>query len=334
MELILFDVALAARVLRRDKRFTIATLATLALGIGATTAVFSTIYGVLIRPLPYPDSGQLVHVYQLHEGAPLPPGDAPLANTTMYAWRRNLKSVDDLAAYCSRGYTVTLDGEAVRIHGAEASSSLFPLLRARAQLGRFFASAEDAPNANGVVVISDRLWRRRFDARGDAVGRVFIIDSKPHTIVGVASPDGAMMPLSSQMSAATAQPRFATTVLAAFATLGSRSPARPLRDADACRRSRRRELGVRVALGASRRSRAGARAPRRTAARIARHGRSASWPSGVHAADEQPAVRRHPLDAAAYLAAPCVLLPIAALACLAPAFRAAATDPAVVLRGD
>jgi len=185
----LADVAQAVRVLRRDARFSIAALTTLALGIGATTAVFSTIYSVLFRPLPYAESGRLVRAYEVHQGAPLPPGDPPLANTTMYAWRRSLNTLEDLAAYYGREYTVTLDGEAVRIHGAEASSSLFPMLRVNAQLGRFFTAAEDVPNANRVVVISDRLWRRRFATRSDVVGHAIAIESKVYTIVGVAPPD-------------------------------------------------------------------------------------------------------------------------------------------------
>jgi len=189
VDILLGDVAHAFRVLRRDSRFSIAALTTLALGIGATTAVFSTIYSVLLRPLPYSDAGRLVRAYEQHQGAPLPPGDPQLANTTMYAWRRSLNTMEDLAAYYGREYTVTFDGEAVRIHGAEASSSLFPLLRVNAQLGRFFTAAEDAPNANRVVVISDRLWRRRFDARADAIGRAIAIESKVSTIVGVAPPD-------------------------------------------------------------------------------------------------------------------------------------------------
>jgi predicted permease len=191
MEILLADAAHAFRVLRRDARFSIAALTTLALGIGATTAVFSTIYSVLFRPLPYADAGRLVRVYEVHQGAPLPPGDPQLANTTMYAWRRRLKTLEDMAAYYGREYTVTFDGEAVRIHGAEASSSLFPLLRVNAQVGRFFTAAEDAPNANRVVVISDRLWRRRFGTRSDVIGRAIAIESKVCTIVGVAPPDFA-----------------------------------------------------------------------------------------------------------------------------------------------
>ena len=84
-----------------------------------------------LRPLPYPDSGQLVRVHEFHQGAPLPPGDAPLANTTMYAWRRSLKSSRTSPRTTAANTPSCSDGDAVRIHGAEASSSFFPLLRAR-----------------------------------------------------------------------------------------------------------------------------------------------------------------------------------------------------------
>ena len=146
---------------------------------------------------------------------------------------------------------------------------------------------------------------------------------------------GAMMPLSSQMSAATAQPRFATTVLAAFAILALALAGvglyGMLTHAVA---ARRRELGVRVALGASRRSLVGLvlRAGLLPAALGAVVGVVGG--AGLTQLMRSLLFGVTPLDAAAYLAAPCVLLPIAAIACLAPAFRAAATDPAVVLRGD
>jgi putative ABC transport system permease protein len=183
------DIGHAIRLMRRDRRFTIAALATLALGTGTTTAVFSAVYGVLLRPLPYPESDRLVRIYEEHPGAPRPPGELPLSNTTMYAWRARLESLEALAAYYAREYTVMLDGEATRVHGAEASPSLFVLLRARPALGRFYRDAEEPPSPNRVVVLSGRLWRNRFGADPGAIGRSILIEGKPHTIVGVAGDD-------------------------------------------------------------------------------------------------------------------------------------------------
>src|SRR3954470_19441158 len=173
--MILRDLTQALSLLRRERRFAATAIVTLALGIGAATAVFSVAYGVLLRPLPYPDSERLVRIYEEHPGAPRMPGEPPLSTTTMYAWSARLQTLEALAAYYAREYTASFDGQAVRVHGAEASPSLFPLLRARAQLGRFYRPGEDAPRANLFVVIGDRLWREQFGASVDVVGRSILL---------------------------------------------------------------------------------------------------------------------------------------------------------------
>jgi putative ABC transport system permease protein len=108
---LLGDIKYTLIAMNRDRGFAAAALVTLALGIGATTAVFSVVYGVLLRPLPYPESERLVRVYEEHPGAPRPPGEPPLTNTTMYAWRARTQTVEGLAAYYAREYTVSLDGD-------------------------------------------------------------------------------------------------------------------------------------------------------------------------------------------------------------------------------
>ena len=189
MRMFLGDVRHALLAMRREKRFAATALATLALGIGVTGAVFSIVYGVLLRPLPYPDSDRLVRVYEEHPGAPRMSGEPPLTNTTMYAWRARLGTLEGLAAYYAREYTVVFEGEGVRVHGAEASASLFPILRTVAVAGRFFEQDEEPRGRNLVVVISDRLWRDRFARRADTVGRSLLIEGKPHVIIGVAAPE-------------------------------------------------------------------------------------------------------------------------------------------------
>jgi hypothetical protein len=109
--------------MRRDTSFAGAALLTLAVGIGATIAVFSIVYGVLLRPLPYPEPDRLVRLYEEHPGAPKPPGEPPLSNTVMYAWRDRTNALEGLSAYYGREYTVMFDGGARRIHGAKASRS-------------------------------------------------------------------------------------------------------------------------------------------------------------------------------------------------------------------
>jgi predicted permease len=183
------DVRHALVAMRRDRQFAAASLSTLALGIGITTAVFSVVYGVLLRRLPYPDADRLVRLYEEHPGAPKQVGEPPLSNTTMYAWRDRARTVEALAGYYAREYTVLFDGDAVRVHGAEAAPALFTLLRARPQLGRFYADAEAAPTHNRFAVIGDRLWRERFAARADIAGQSLVVDGAPHVIVGVAGAD-------------------------------------------------------------------------------------------------------------------------------------------------
>src|SRR3982750_3109552 len=145
MDAFVQDLRYAVASMRRNTAFAAAALVTLALAIGATTAVFSVVYGVLLRPLPYPESDRLICVYEQPPGAPQQPGEPPLTNTTMYAWRARTQTVEGLAAYYARDYTVSLDGLATRLHGAEVSAAGFTLLRAKPAAGRFFSPVEEAP---------------------------------------------------------------------------------------------------------------------------------------------------------------------------------------------
>jgi len=180
------DVKYAWVSIRRSRSFAVAALLTLSLGIGATTAVFSVVYGVLLRPLPYPDPDRLLRLYEEHPGAPRPPGEPPLSNTTMYAWRARTQTLEGLAAYYAREYTVTIGGESTRIHGAEVSASAFSLLRAMPAAGRFFTAADETPKPRRVVVVSERFWRERLAGDADAIGRSVTIEGEPHEIVAVA----------------------------------------------------------------------------------------------------------------------------------------------------
>ncbi len=186
MDAITQDFKYARSVLRRERGFAAAAILALALGIGATTAVFSVVYGVLLRPLPYPEPDRLVRIYEEHPGAPKPPGEPETSNTTLNAWKGRLQSLEGVAEYYALDYTVTFSDGPVRLHGGQVGPSLFPLLRATPQAGRFFLPGEDAPRGNLFVVISDRLWRERLNAAPDAVGRALTIEGKPHVIVGIA----------------------------------------------------------------------------------------------------------------------------------------------------
>jgi putative ABC transport system permease protein len=186
METLLRDIRYAATVMRRNPGFTAAGLLTLALGIGATTAVFSIVYGVLLRPLPYRDADRLVRLSEEHPGANSPLRVPMLSNLTYHAWSANASTIEQIGAYRYDEFIVEMPGGAVRLIGAQVTPSLFELVGATPALGRLFLP-EDGP-ADNVVVLSDRLWRERFGSDASVIGRGIVIDGRPRTIVGVARP--------------------------------------------------------------------------------------------------------------------------------------------------
>jgi predicted permease len=188
MDALLHDVRYAVASMRRNKAFAAAALATLALGIGATTAVFSIVYGVLLRPLPFREPDRLVRLSEEHPGANSPLRAPMLSNLTYDAWSAAPRTVEQFAAYQSSAYTVTRDGQSTRLEGANVTPSLFAMLGATPALGRFFRAEDAATGAAAVAVLSDRGWRERFGADVSIVGRGVVVDGQPATIAGVARP--------------------------------------------------------------------------------------------------------------------------------------------------
>ena len=186
METLFRDARYALTALRRNPAFAAAGLVTLALGIGATTAVFSVVYGVLLRPLPYPDADRLVRLSEEHPGANAPVRQPMLSNLTFHAWAPDAATVERFAAYSYSEYTLSLPGGAAHLAGAPVTPSLFALVGATPALGRFFEPREAVSGANAVLVLSDRCWRERFSADPAVVGRSVLVDDRPYTIVGVA----------------------------------------------------------------------------------------------------------------------------------------------------
>jgi predicted permease len=185
------DVRFALRLSLRDRWFTIAVVATLALGISATTAVFSVVYHVVLRPLPYADPARLVRVSEVHPGAPAAPlRAANLSNLTYFAWQdAGLKALEGLGAYGVREYIVGFSEGTALIQGASASPVVFSLLRAVPSHGRFFSEDEAVDGAVPVVVLGHRLWRDQFSADPEVLGRSLQLDGTAHTIVGITRPD-------------------------------------------------------------------------------------------------------------------------------------------------
>jgi putative ABC transport system permease protein len=180
------DVRYLVTSARRSRGFFLTAILTFGLGIGATTAMLSVAYGVLLRPLPYPDSDRIVQVWEEHAGTPASHAYPPLANTTFYAWRTRMQSLEQLGLFGPRDFTLKLAGESIRVHGAEVSPAVFDILRATPQLGRLFIAADDVPGHHDFVVLSDRLWRQRFGASPDIVGQSINVDGRLQLVVGVA----------------------------------------------------------------------------------------------------------------------------------------------------
>ncbi len=180
------DLKFAFRQLLKNPGFTAVAVLTLALGIGATTAIFSVVYAVVLRPLPFPDSERLVAVWtQTPQFDRLPMSAAN---------HRDLKSqatVFEEVGILSRtaNFNLTGDGEPERLAATRISASLFPLLRVIPALGRGFTEEEDQSGQDHVVILSHGLWQRRYASDPNIIGKMIRLEDIPHTVVGVMSPE-------------------------------------------------------------------------------------------------------------------------------------------------
>jgi putative ABC transport system permease protein len=182
MDALLQDLRYGLRTLLRNPGFTLVAVLTLALGIGANTAIFSVLYGVLLRPLPYPEPDRLAGFVQTYPGG----------RNEMYVTYRQFQFLEEnnavfqsFAATTSVGLNLFAGGAAERVNGLRVSRQYFRVLGVAPQLGRGFLAEEDQPGGPSVAVLSQGLWRRRFGAEPGVIGRVVSLDGVPTTIVGV-----------------------------------------------------------------------------------------------------------------------------------------------------
>jgi putative ABC transport system permease protein len=182
------DVRGALRMLATHRAFAAAAVLTVALAVGGTSAVFGVVYGVLLRPLPYPEPERLVRLWEVHPGAREPLPGAKLSGPTYRAWSAKAETIQDVAGFGGRDYTITLAGRAQRVRGTRVTPALFRLLGVAPGRGRFFDEADAQPGAPPAVVLSDGCWRDRFGGDPGAIGRTLSIDGVLHDIVGVAPP--------------------------------------------------------------------------------------------------------------------------------------------------
>jgi putative ABC transport system permease protein len=188
MSQLAFDLRDLLRGLRRDRAYSLTVVATLAVAIGATTAVFSIVDGVLLRPLAYAESHQLVSIKETWRQFPQAIPGLDVNEQHFEYWRRHSQSFDSLAQYIVLPANLTGAGDAAQIGVARASGSLFEVLRVRAALGRTLLPADERTDRPEVAVITDACWRQRFGSDPAVVGRSIVIDGRPRTIAGVLGP--------------------------------------------------------------------------------------------------------------------------------------------------
>jgi predicted permease len=189
MDALLHDLRYALRSFRKSPGFTLVAICTLALGIGATTAIFSVVNGVLLRPLPYANPTSLVMLWNRWQGWPA----TWLSQPEYWDFSEQTHSFDGIAAFTNGTENLTGDGNPERVRAGLVTANAFPLLGVQPALGRVFVAEEDRPGS-GVAVISDGLWRRRFGADPAIVGRSILLNDSSVTVLGV-MPPGFQLPL-------------------------------------------------------------------------------------------------------------------------------------------
>ena len=178
------DIRYAVRTLLRTPGFTTAAVLTLALGIGANTAIFSAVDAVALRPLPYPHAERIVMLYAQDTGG----GTSDLSPADFLDFRREMHSFEALAAYRQTASNVTSEDRPERIEGAVVTPDFFAVMGVAAELGRTLDQSLDQPGTARVVVLSDAIWRRRYGANPAIVGQSIRIDGVPHVVAGVMPP--------------------------------------------------------------------------------------------------------------------------------------------------
>ncbi|MGZ4855555.1 MAG: ABC transporter permease [Candidatus Angelobacter sp.] len=175
------DLRYGARALVKSPGFSLIAVLTLALGIGANTAIFSVVNGVLLNPLPFHHPDQLVSMFQ--EIPNFKNGSISYPNFT--DWRRMNTTFTTMAAYRSSGFNLSGNGEPERLHGEMISAGFFEILGVNPIMGRTFTTDEDRLGANPTVMITEGLWQRKFGGRNDIIGQRMVLDDVGRTIIGV-----------------------------------------------------------------------------------------------------------------------------------------------------
>ncbi|MEK6285157.1 MAG: ABC transporter permease [Acidobacteriota bacterium] len=208
METFFQDMRYGLRLLIKRPGFTAVAVIALALGIGANSAIFSVVNGVVLRALPYKDPEQLMMVWSKRPLLQAQVGSAefPVSAGDFIDWRDQNQVFEQIAAFHTQPFNITGAGEPEFLGGVRASASLFSLLGVEPKLGRTFTVDEDQPGAGQVVLISHGLWQRRFGSDPNIVGQKLTLNDQPYTVVGVL-PAGFQFPRKGEMPAGYQFPR-------------------------------------------------------------------------------------------------------------------------------
>ncbi len=183
------DLRFAIRQLLKNPAFTIIAVFALALGIGANTAIFSVVYGVLLKPLPFPEQEKLMFIREWSEQVP----GMSVSYPNFLDWRERQQSFSAIGVVREQSFNLTGVGRAERISGAMATHDLFVALKVRPLRGRLFTAGDDKPGAERTVLIRESLWHRSFGGRDSAIGESIQLNGRPYTIIGVL-PNGMQLP--------------------------------------------------------------------------------------------------------------------------------------------
>jgi len=183
MQTVFQDLRYGTRVLRKNPTYTLLAVVTLALGIGANTAIFSVVYAMLLRPLPYPDSGQMVYVWAADSKKT--DGQSSMAPLNFDDLRRTSKSFEAYSALRYASFALTGTGLPESLSGVLVTGDFDRVVQIKPTLGRWFTNEEDAPGKDRVVVISHGFWQRRLANNPNIVGQTIQINGEAHTVLGV-----------------------------------------------------------------------------------------------------------------------------------------------------
>ena len=191
MQSFLRDIRYATRNLRRSPGFTVTAVSTLALGVGATAAIFSCIYALLLQSLPFPEAGSVFTLWEVH---PQIPGGIEATYPDYEDWRAQQHSFEQIAAYSTLNpetVSLVMNGQAEPVHRVLVSGNFFSLLGITAQLGRVISEQDDKTGTDSVALLSASAWERYFGKDPGALGRSVNLNGTAFTIIGVLPPGAA-----------------------------------------------------------------------------------------------------------------------------------------------